>query len=374
MDEFYKPTPDGLIGNEDCGQMSAWYVLSALGFYQVNPSVPVYTFGAPIFENAKIHLENGKTFEIRRDSTAGDRAKALAAGEDSKLLYVKSVRLNGKEHRKSFFMHEELMNGGIVEFVMTYQPVKTWFTEPPVSKVEIDFPPVPTIEGKRVFEDKTDVVISTPEKDVKIFYTLDGSEPNEKSTRYEKPLSIDKTKTVKAIAVKSNGQKSLVAESRLNKMPNDWDVKLFSTYNRQYTGGGAKGLIDGLRGTTNFASGEWQGYQDQDFIAVVDLKRETEIKELGAGFLQVARSWIWMPTKVEFEISNDGKAFTKVAEIETKFPEREMTHTIKDYTQKIKTTKAKYVRIKATNLGKIPAWHPGAGYQAFIFVDEIFID
>jgi hypothetical protein len=362
MDEFYKPTPDGLIGNEDCGQMSAWYILSALGFYQVNPSVPDYTFGTPIFREAKINLENGKTFTIR--------AKDVSA----KNIYVRSVKLNGKPHRKTYFTHKDIQNGGTLEFEMSDKPVKSWFTSPPVSKVEIDFPPVPTVEGKRVFETETEVKISTPEKDVKIFYTLDGSTPDEKSKVYKTPLTIDKTTVVKAVALHSNGQKSLVAESKLNKKPNDWDVRLFSTYNRQYTGGGPKGLIDGLRGTTNFASGEWQGYQDQDFIAVVDLKRETEIIEVGAGFLQVARSWIWMPTKVEFETSSDGKNFTKVAAIETDFPEREMTHTIRDYKKDITPTKARYVRVKAVNLGKIPDWHPGAGFQAFIFVDEIFID
>jgi len=61
-------------------------------------------------------------------------------------------------------------------------------------------------------------------------------------------------------------------------------------------------LIGRPRGTTNFASGEWQGYQAQDFVAVIDLQRETEIKKLGGGFLQVARSWIWMPTRIEFEV------------------------------------------------------------------------
>ena len=68
----------------------------------------------------------------------------------------------------------------------------------------------------------------------------------------------------------SKGEKSLVAEAVFFKKPNDWTVKLFSTYNRQYTGGGDEGLIDGIRGTTNFASGEWQGYQPQDFVAVID--------------------------------------------------------------------------------------------------------
>ncbi len=114
---------------------------------------------------------------------------------------------------------------------------------------------------------------------------------------------------VKAISVNSKGEKSLPVEAKLVKIPHDWTVNILSKYNRQYTGGGDEGLIDGIRGTTNFASGEWQGYQDQDFVAVIDLKRETEITKLGGSFLQDARPWIWMPTRIEFEVSSDGETF-----------------------------------------------------------------
>jgi predicted alpha-1,2-mannosidase len=362
LDEFYKPTPDGLIGNEDCGQMSAWYVLSSLGFYQVNPSQTVYAFGTPIFKEAKINLENGKVFTV----------KALNVSD--KNIYIKSVKLNGKPYKKSFFTHEDLISGGTLEFTMSDVPNKTWFTASPVSRIINSFPSVPTIEAQRSFESETEVKISMPEAGAKIFYTTDGSEPTEKSAQYAKPFTIAETSTVKAISINAKGEKSYVADSKLNKMPHDWDVKLFSTYNRQYTGGGTKGLIDGIRGTTNFASGEWQGYQAQDFVAVIDLKRETEIKRVGGGFLQVARSWIWMPTRIEFEVSNDNVNFTKVAEIKTDVSPEDMEHKIRDYITEIAPTKARYVRVKAVNLGKIPAWHPGAGFDAFIFVDEVFIE
>ena len=157
-------------------------------------------------------------------------------------------------------------------------------------------------------------------------------------------------------------------------MPHDWTVKIFSKYNRQYTGGGDEGLIDGIRGTTNFASGEWQGYQPDDLIAIIDLQRETEIKKVGGGFLQDARPWIWMPTHIEFEISSDGENFTKVADVKTDVAVDDMKAQIKNYIQEIAPVKARFVRVKAYNPGKIPAWHPGAGNDAFIFVDEIFID
>jgi predicted alpha-1,2-mannosidase len=362
LDEFYKPTPDGLIGNEDCGQMSAWYVLSSLGFYEVNPSQPVYVTGTPVFKEAKVHLENGKTFTIK------------APNVSDKNIYIKSAKLNGAAYKKSFFGHADIMNGGTLEFTMADVPNEKWFTGFPVSRITDTFPSVPTIEAARSFETETEVKISMPETKAKIFYTTDGSDPTEKSAPYAAPFTIRETAIVKAISVNAKGEKSYVAVSRINKMPHDWDVKLFSTYNRQYTGGGAKGLIDGIRGTTNFASGEWQGYQSQDFVAVIDLKRETEIKLLGGGFLQVARSWIWMPTRIEFEISNDNTNFTKVAEIKTDVAPEDMEHKIRDYKTTIAPTKARYVRVKAVNFGKIPAWHPGAGYDAFIFVDEIFVE
>ena len=362
LDEFYKPLPDGLIGNEDCGQMSAWYILSALGFYEVAPSIPNYDFGTPLFKEAKINLENGKTFTIR------------ARNVSDKNIYIKSVKLNGKPYRKTFFAHADLMNGGTLEFEMTDAPVKDWFTEFSSSKIEPNSAIVPTIDAPRTFNNKVEVKITMPEENTKIFYSLGRGELSGRSIEYTKPFIVSESTIVKAFSVNAKGEKSLPVEFKLNKMPHDWDVKFLSKYNRQYTGGGDFGLIDGIRGTVNFASGEWQGYQDQDFIAVIDLKKEAEIHKLGGGFLQDARPWIWMPTRIEFETSNDGTNFQKVADIKTDVAVDDMKPQIKDYFAEIAPTKARYVRVHAYNLGKIPAWHPGAGFDAFIFVDEIFID
>ncbi len=362
LDEFYKPEPDGLIGNEDCGQMSAWYILSALGFYQVNPSDPVYALGTPLFSSATIRLENGRAFTIR------------ANGVSSKNLYVQSVKLNGRPHRNSFITHKDIENGGTMEFTMGPTPDRAWFMSAPVSKIDRDSPAVPTIDAPRSFEGETTVTISSPEPNAKLFYTTNGTNPDGgEGVVYSGPFKIDRSAKVSAIAINPRGQRSIPVEAVLTKMPHDWDVKLSSTFSRQYTGGGPKGLIDGIRGTANFASGEWQGYQGQDFVAVVDLKRATEITELGGGFLQVARSWIWMPTKIEFEVSGDGVDFKKTAEIKTDVAVENMDHVVRDFSTKIVPVTARFVRVKATNLGKIPAWHPGAGYDAYIFVDEIFI-
>ena len=361
MDEFYKNAPDGLIGNEDCGQMSAWFILSSLGFYQVNPGREFYDIGTPLFKEAKINLESGKSFFIKVSNISPSN------------IYVESVKLNGISQKSTQFAHRDLMKGGTLEFEMTDKPNETAFTEYSKSAIgNTGFVSAPMIEAKdRVFKGSTNVSIKSNSKDAKILYSIDGSEPN---LEYSQPFTIDKTTTIKAVAVNSIGEKSQIVDSKLNKIPHDWTVKLFSTYNRQYTGGGEIGLVDGIRGTVNFASGEWQGYQAQDFVAVIDLQRETEIKKVGGGFLQVARSWIWMPTKIEFEVSKDNANWTKVGEIKTDVSAEDMTEQFRDYKTEISPKKARFVRVKATNLGKIPAWHPGAGFDAFIFVDEIFIE
>ncbi|MGI8556051.1 MAG: glycoside hydrolase domain-containing protein, partial [Pyrinomonadaceae bacterium] len=360
LDEFYKPTPDGLIGNEDCGQMSTWYVLSASGFYEVNPSQPIYAFGTPLFREVKYNLENGKTFIVKSPNVS------------DKNFYIKSVKLDGKNYTKSYITHEDMMRGGTLEFEMTNAPAKSAFSEFPKSEIAENFVAVPSIKSDgRVFEKQNTISIESISPNSKIFYSTDGGAPR---TEFKKPFSINQTTVVKTIAVNSKGEKSPIVESRFFKKPNDWTVKIFSKYNRQYTGGGDAGLIDGIRGTVNFASGEWQGYQAQDFVAVIDLQRETEIRKLGGGFLQNARSWIWMPTHIEFEVSNDNVNFRQVADIKTDVAPEDLTPQIKDYAQNIAPVKARYVRVKAYNFGKIPAWHPGAGEDAFIFVDEIIVE
>ena len=106
MREFYLPEPAGIIGNEDCGQMSAWYVMSALGFYQVCPGDPVYTIGRPIVDQAKIKVDNG-VFEIAvHDNSPQNK-------------YVREVRLNGAKLEQLFFSHKDLMKGGKLEIFMT---------------------------------------------------------------------------------------------------------------------------------------------------------------------------------------------------------------------------------------------------------------
>jgi predicted alpha-1,2-mannosidase len=367
MDSFYKPDPDGLIGNEDCGQMSAWYVLSAAGFYPVTPGAPVYAIGTPLFPELRFNLENGKSFVIK------------ARGVSGKNFYIQSARLNGKPYTKSYLLHNDLMAGGELIFEMGAQPNHRWGsseTDVPVSRIDDNqIVPVPVIEAaNKSFKDRLEISIESIGKPAKIYYTSDGSEPGPQSSVFTKSFSIDRNITIKAIAFDSRGDRSLVATARYQRIPHNWIVSLISKYSSQYTGGGDLALIDGIRGTANWSGGGWQGYQGQDVVAVVDLGKTQSVSKLGAGFLQDIGSWIWMPRRVDFEVSLDGRDFRLAGSVINEVPEKQYAVVIKDFVKEIQPQDARYVRIRAYNYGKIPSWHAGHNGDAWIFADEILVE
>lgn len=110
MDEMYSDVPDGLCGNEDCGQLSAWYVFSALGFYPVAPASNVYVLGAPRFESAEVLVDNGATLRVE------------AEGVSAENKYVESVLWNGEPYTRSYITHDMVMGGGVLTFTMSDEP------------------------------------------------------------------------------------------------------------------------------------------------------------------------------------------------------------------------------------------------------------
>lgn len=114
MTTQYSDQPDGLCGNDDCGQMSAWYVFSALGFYPVNPASSIYVIGRPMFKEAEINLLSGHNFRIK--------AKNLTEQN----IYIQSVSLNGKPYNDCYITHSILMEGGDLTFIMGPEPNKNW--------------------------------------------------------------------------------------------------------------------------------------------------------------------------------------------------------------------------------------------------------
>lgn len=193
VEEMYTNKPDGLAGNEDCGQMSAWYVLSAMGFYPVNPCGGIYDLGFPLFKNIKISLPNNKVFSITSDRK----------GQDA--VYPSALKMNGRAYGNNFIDHKDLFNGGSFTVTLTETPDKKFAggLKAPVSAItEFATTPQPHIvPAKRRFAEPIPIELKNPDKNAVIYYTLDGSEPNVKSFRYEQPITIPNSTILKAFAV-----------------------------------------------------------------------------------------------------------------------------------------------------------------------------
>jgi predicted alpha-1,2-mannosidase len=110
LKKMYQAAPDGISGNEDCGQMSAWYVFSAMGFYPVFPASGAYVLGSPLMDRATIRLPGGKTFEVE------------AVNNSPENIYIQQVELNGKKYDKSYILHEDIIRGGSLKITMGRQP------------------------------------------------------------------------------------------------------------------------------------------------------------------------------------------------------------------------------------------------------------
>lgn len=366
MDEFYTPQPDGLIGNEDCGQMSAWLIMSAMGFYPVTPGLPEYIIGTPWFPEMEITLENGNVFKI------------IAKDVSSKNLYIQSATLNGQDYQKSFISHADLMKGGELVFAMGSKPSDKWGTgdgNVPVTAITEELIlPVPYLAAADVrIRDTMQVSVGTIAPGSELYYTLDGTAPDRNSTPYTGPVTLSATTTFKAIAYQEGVGYSMPVEGNFYKIDLNRKVELLSQYQPNYHGGGPEALIDGLRGAGNWRLGGWQGYQGKDFEAIIDLGSVKPVRKAAAGFVQDVRSWIWMPVEVIFYTSSDGKNFAEAGRVKNTIPANDYEMYVTDLGIKMNVT-ARYIKVKAINFGTIPQWHLGAGGQAYIFVDEVIVE
>lgn len=367
LKEMYSPTPDGLSGNEDCGQMSSWYVLSALGFYPIAPGIPVYDIGRPLMDRAVIRLENGKDFEI------------VCENNSRESVYVDKIFLNGKKLDRNFLFHDDIMNGGKLVFKMSTIPSREVRKHAQTLKnLPAHFTPAPFFEQEsRVFVDSMEISLGVvyPEK-YTIHYTVDGTNPTHISPIFEKLFWIRENTTVKAIAINKASKRSSIIENSFVLKDENISLKLRSEYANQYAAGGPFTLIDGIQGNKEYRTGDWQGYWAQDIIAEVSFEEPRSLNNVGIGTLSDTKSWIFLPKEVIIEGSFDGKDFTKLGtiknnrKVEENLPAHREVFQLKTNT----TVPFKKIRVVVKNAGKCPEWHLGAGNDTWLFVDEILLD
>ncbi|MFA6469994.1 MAG: GH92 family glycosyl hydrolase [Bacteroidota bacterium] len=361
LQQLYSDKPDGLSGNEDCGQMSAWYVMSAMGLYQVAPGKPEYVLTSPIFDSVIVRLQNGKRFTIStRRNTPED-------------IYIQSVSKNGKALADLFISHADILDGSSLVIELSSSIAKRFtMRKQSAAPKTIPFTAVPYFTSAGIsFRETNSISIHAAEKGAKLYYTIDGTTPTRTSELYRSPIVIDKSTTLRAIAVR-NEVSSAIAEASFTKTKYSGSIKLGTRYSDQYTAGGDEALIDGLIGGEDFRIGHWQGYEGNDLTATVDLEQIKMVERISARFLQDINAWIFFPTQITIEISFDGTVYDKIFSGTIGIPPDYNGAIIKSIEQRV-NKQIRYVRIHAKNIGVCPPWHKGSGGKAWLFSDEIEI-
>lgn len=330
LNEFYTSKPDGLCGNEDCGQMSAWYVLSAMGFYPVCPGSGEYVTVKPLFKNIVVHRGDGTTMNI-----------------DQKTWQA------GKFYRDGQFFEKSISELAARERITPIPYFSDW---------------------KQRFDGEADITLKV-RGDAQIYYTLDDSVPDTNSTLYTKPIRVSGDITITAVAYSPLTGYSKPATQQLTKFVTDKKLTYITKPDPQYYENGEEGLVDRLWGKPNYKVGGWQGWTG-DMEVVIDLLSTKAVHKVGVSCLEDTRSWIFFPSAIEVSTSVDGKDYKPFAKVSTGYTplaEQQGTASIQQFSSK-GSANARYVKLKVCNYGKMPQWHVSAGEHAWLFIDEVIVD
>ena len=366
LNEQYSANPDGLSGNEDCGQMSAWYVISSLGIYNTMPGQQQFQIGMPQFDKAVINLENGKKFTIINSGAGISRSD----------IYLQGMDLNKQAYNKIYLDYNTITAGGEFEVFTGRLPNKIFVEglEKPSSAITdsliVSNPYI--IAPSKTFKQSFNATIGCGEKDAKIYYTVDGSVPNSSSTLYAAPIPVSTNITIKAIAIK-DGKSSFVDEATFNKLRDDIKLTIVNKYLPNYADQGNDALINGIHGNVNWRLGNWQGYQGSDLVAILDFGQVKPIGTISLGALQVTRSWIVFPQYVQYWVSDDGANYKLAATVNTKVDIKDLNVQTQEFKAAL-NIKTRYIKLIAKQYGPLPEWHESKGSPSYIFADEITVE
>ena len=320
----------------------------------------------PDGQKIKINLPNSNTFEI------------LAKNYSKEHIYIQSLKLNGEAHTSSFFTHQELTTGGVLEFTMGVEANKNFASgvaDRPKSEIteSLICPPPTIISESQTFKDQALISMSTLLTDTKIFYTTDGSQPNKDSYEYSEPFKIRTTTGFKIRAFHADYGFSKTIESRFYKIDDSKSIELTNAYSPLYPAGGDMALVDQIRGNNNFKTGTWQGFHNTNIEAIITFKTKTKIEKISIGFIQEPGAWLFFPKKVSFFISDNKKDWILVGSEENTF-DKKVSSPIHDFSIQVYPKRVKYIKIIAENSGPCPDWHLGAGGDTWLFCDEVVLE
>ena len=365
LNSQYQNTPDGLSGNEDCGQMSAWYVMASIGLYPLVPGQPDYQLSTPKWDEIQLELANGKTLEIQ------------SFGEGPYIQnYDQGVFL--ETHRKRRYVtHEQILEGGTWE-VERSADNKLWSaTQRYSTNLNNPTSPAPIIRVARTFSENTPVaIIPTGCYDLWRYDRYENVKWKKDRKGRERMGTAYNNGFVTAVTP-HYGYGNHIAKAVFTKRDDNYDSKwLEGTPTSQYTAGGPRAAVDGIQGDTDWRKGHWIGIQGEDGLLEITLEKPKPMERISVGVLKDIRAWIALPKELEMNIQFEGSAkWEPVGRESMNNPlsqeepvRKEVVFTLAD------ARPIKKIRIKFVNAGVLQEWHPGAGYPSYFFLDEVRLD
>lgn len=209
--------------------------------------------------------------------------------------------------------------------------------------------------------------------DAPVYYTLDGTVPTEKSTRYAQPIELTDDADLKAIVVRPGMKTNMFEKEYVFNKATARKITLNSAPNDRYTFKGGQTLVDGMIGDMGFATGRWIGFSPGDLDAVIDLGETTFISKVELGILFDKDNWIFPSDRISVLVSQDGVKYNSVADTVLVLPDQSVKNDRMIQGVAFDPVNTRYVKIKANSVKSLPAWHGANGKPGFLFVDEINI-
>ena len=354
----------------------------ALWAFAKTYGIKVPAFSGPVYKKSKIEGNKIRLAFDYADSgllVKGDKLTGFTIADKSMNFKNAEAQI---EKNSIVVSNKEIPNPAAVRFAFTDTDTSNLFNGDnlPASSFRTDavpfYKPGMSVQPIGNPEKGTmDVKLFCADSKAELHYSTDGSEPTASSPKYTNAISLDKTTSLKAKAYKKGILSLNLLEFNFNKhLAFGKAVTYKDKYMPKYQAAKEYTLTDGLRGTTNFNDGFWQGFQQINFETVVDLGEVKTISQISVGFLKAIGSWIFPPKRIEYYISEDGINYTKVSELTNKIPAEYGKTAPENFSINMQKTKARFVKIFAENQGTCPEWHEGKGGKAWLFADEIIIN
>jgi hypothetical protein len=361
----YQNAPDGLSGNEDCGQMSAWYVMASMGMYPLVPGKPDYQISTPWWDAIHLELPNGKELDITVEDV-GTYIMDYDRGDSTQIPY-----------QKRYFTHDELLEGGHWKVKRGDEPSDWGKVYRYATKMKNPTPPAPIVRVPRTFTGSAQVeIIPTGQYNLWQYDRYENVKwKKDRKGRVRIGTAYDDG-FVTAITPHF-GYGNHVAKAVFSKRDDNLKATWVAGHaSPQYTAGGPEAMVDGITGDTDWRKGHWVGVQGHDATLEITLKKSKQVQTVHVGILKDIRAWIASPQKVEVQVLYEGDDqwhFFGAMEMDNPLGQEEaVRHDV--VLSNPRTDLVKAIRITYTNAGRLQDWHPGAGHQSYFFTDEVKLE